>query len=63
MPEISRFFEIIIAMYYKEHAPLHFHVKYGGQRAAFAISDFEIIEGVLPRRAIPLVLEWAFEHR
>jgi hypothetical protein len=44
MPEISRFFGIIIAMYYKEHAPPHFHVKYGGQRAAFAISDLEIIK-------------------
>jgi hypothetical protein len=63
MPEISRFFGIIIAMYYKEHAPPHFHAKYGGQRAAFAISDLEIIEGVLPRRAVSLVLEWAFEHR
>ena len=63
MPEISRFFGIIIAMYYKEHAPPHFHAKYGGQRAAFAISDLEIIEGFLPRRAVSLVLEWAFEHR
>ncbi|MBI5603397.1 MAG: DUF4160 domain-containing protein [Deltaproteobacteria bacterium] len=63
MPEISRFFGIVIAMYYKEHAPPHFHAKYAGQRAAFAISDLGIIEGSLPRRAISLVLEWAFEHR
>jgi len=63
MPEISRFFGIIIAMYYKEHAPPHFHAKYAGQRAAFAISDLRIIEGSLPRRAISLVLEWAFLHR
>jgi hypothetical protein len=63
MPEISRFFGIIIAMYYKEHTPPHFHAKYAGQRAAFVISDLEIIEGSLPRRAVSLVLEWAFEHR
>jgi len=63
MPEISRFFGIVVYMYYKEHAPPHFHAKYAGQRAAFAISDLRIIEGVLPRRAISLVLEWAFEHR
>jgi hypothetical protein len=63
MPEISRFFGIIIAMYYKEHTPPHFHTKYAGQRAAFAISNLEILEGFLPRRAVALVLEWAFEHR
>lgn len=63
MPEISRFFGIVIAMYYKEHAPPHFHAKYAGDRAAFAIPDLSIIEGRLPRRAVSLVLEWAFEHR
>lgn len=63
MPEISRFFGIIIAMYYKEHVPPHFHAKYAAQRAVFAIPDLRIIEGSLPRRAISLVLEWAFLHR
>lgn len=63
MPEICRFFGIVIAMYYKEHAPPHFHAKYAGQRAAFGISDLRIIEGGLPRRAVSLVLEWAFERR
>ena len=63
MPEVSRFFGIIVAMYYKEHAPPHFHAKYAGQRAAFSIQDLEIIEGHLPRRAVSLVLEWAFQHR
>ena len=63
MPEISRFFGIVVYMYYKEHAPPHFHAKYAGERAAFAISDLRIVEGILPRRAISLVLEWAFEHR
>jgi hypothetical protein len=63
MPEISRFFGIIIAMYYREHAPPHFHAKYAGHRAAFAISDLRITEGSLPGRAISLVLEWAFLHR
>lgn len=63
MPEISRFFGIVIAMYYNEHAPPHFHAKYAGQRAAFSIPELQIIEGDLPRRAISLVLEWAFLHR
>jgi hypothetical protein len=57
MPEISRFFGIVIAMYYKEHAPPHFHAKYAGQRAAFSISDLQMIEGRLPRRAVSLILE------
>ena len=63
MPEISRFFGIVIAMYFKEHAPPHFHVKYEEQRAAFSILDLRIIEGSLPRRVAALVLEWAYEHR
>ena len=63
MPEISRFLGIIIAMYYQDHQPPHFHAKYGGQRAVFTISDLRMIEGELPGRIISLVLEWAFDHR
>jgi len=65
MPEISRFFGIVIAMYHREHAPPHFHAKYAkyaGERAAFAIGDLRMTEGNLPRRAVSLVLEWAFQH-
>lgn len=63
MPEISRFFGILITMYYRDHAPPHFHVKYGGHRGAFSIQEMSLIEGSLPRRVTSLVLEWAFEHR
>jgi len=63
MPEISRFLGIVIAMYFKEHAPPHFHAKYGAQRAAFSIDDLRLIEGKLPPRVVSLVLEWAFQHR
>jgi hypothetical protein len=63
MPEISRFLGIVIAMYFKEHAPPHFHAKYGGQRAAFTINDLNLLEGKLPPRIVSLVLEWAFNHR
>lgn len=38
MPEISRFLGIIIAMYYKEHEPPHFHAKYGNQSGVFSIA-------------------------
>lgn len=63
MPEISRFLGIVIAMYFKEHAPPHFHAKYGGQRAAFSIRDLRLLEGKLPPRIVAFVLEWAFQHR
>ena len=63
MPEISRFFGIIIFMYFDEHNPPHFHVKYGEERAVLSISELKVIEGQLSRRALALVLEWANEHR
>lgn len=63
MPEISRFLGIVIAMYYREHQPPHFHAKYGDQTGVFSIADLKLIEGSLPNRVISLVLEWAFEHR
>jgi hypothetical protein len=63
MPEVSRFLGIVIAMYFKEHGPPHFHAKYGGQRAAFSIEDLRLVEGKLPQRVVSLVLEWASEHR
>jgi hypothetical protein len=62
MPEISRFFGIIITLYYNDHAPAHFHVRYGGQKAVVTIEDFLIIEGSLSPRARALVLEWAALH-
>lgn len=63
MPEVSRFYGIVIAIYYKDHPPPHFHAKYGGQTGVFSIEDLRMIEGQLPKRVISLVLEWAFEHR
>ena len=63
MPEICRFLGIVISMYYTEHAPPHFHAKYGEYRGAFSISDLKLIEGELPKRITSLILEWAFEHR
>lgn len=63
MPEISRFLGIIIAMYYNDHAPPHFHAKYGDHVAAIAIDSGEIIEGRLPPRVLGLVQEWREYHR
>jgi len=63
VPEISRFFGIIITMYYNDHAPPHFHVRYGEQRALVAIETLTVIHGQLSPRALGLVTEWAGLHR
>lgn len=63
MPEISRFFGIVIAMSYNDHAPPHFHARYGNHKAIFAIHDMRLLAGSLPPRVLGLVMEWAAIHR
>ena len=63
MPEISRFYGIIIMLYINEHNPPHFHVKYAEYLAEVDIQTLKLIRGNLPKRAYSLVLEWAAEHR
>ncbi|MEO6831471.1 MAG: DUF4160 domain-containing protein [Chitinophagaceae bacterium] len=62
MPEISRFYSIIIKMYFGDHLPAHFHAQYGEDTAQIRISDFGIEEGSLPPKALSLVVEWAAIH-
>jgi len=63
MPTISRFFGIIIRMYFDDHGPPHFHAVYGQDEASLSIETLSVIDGALPRRALSLVLEWASAHR
>ena len=63
MPEISRFFGMVIAMYYNDHAPPHFHVRYAEQKAIVGIDSLEVLEGKLSPKARALVLEWAEAHQ
>jgi hypothetical protein len=63
MPEISRFFGIVIAMFYNDHQPSHFHVRYGEQRAIISIEGLNVLEGKLSPRALGLVMEWAALHQ
>ena len=63
MPEISRFYGLIIKMFFKDHNPPHFHAEYGDDEAIVDIQTLEIIEGKLPNRAKLLVIEWAILHR
>jgi hypothetical protein len=50
-------------MYYNDHSPPHFHAKYSGSEASFAIETLEQMEGQLHQRARAMVLEWASLHR
>jgi len=54
VPIISRFYGILIAMYFNDHNPPHFHAKYSGDEALFNF-DGEILEGKLPKRAVKFV--------
>lgn len=63
MPEICRFYGIIIAMFYEDHNPPHFHARYGNDQAVIKIDDFMVLEGFLPPRALGLVVEWAARHK
>lgn len=62
MPEISRFLGIIIAMYYRDHAPPHFHAKYGQYEMTVEIETGKT-EGQFPKRAKNLVIEWYQLHQ
>ena len=63
MPRISTFYGIAIYLYYRDHAPPQFHAIYGEFEAEVAIETAEVLDGRLPRRARPLVTDWAVAHR
>jgi hypothetical protein len=63
MPEISRFFGIVIKMYFSDHEPPHFHAEYGEHQAVIDIHRLTVIGGSLPPRALGLVIEWASQHQ
>ncbi len=63
MPEISRFYGIIIRLYFDDHSPPHFHAEYGEDEALRNIHTLAIISGHLPGRAFGLVVEWALLHQ
>ena len=63
MPEISRFFGIIIAMFFEDHQPPHFHARYGEHQVIIKIADLSILDGSFPPRAVGLVMEWASIHQ
>jgi hypothetical protein len=63
MPEISRFLGMIITMYYNDHPPPHFHVRYNKQKAIIDLNNLSILQGKLSPRVLGLVVEWATLHQ
>ena len=63
MPEISRFYGILIKMFFDEHNPPHFHAIYGEYNGMFELNPLQMTEGDLPKNAKRMVLEWAQEHK
>jgi hypothetical protein len=63
VPEISRFFGIVIRMNFNDHAPPHFHARYGNENVAIEIATLTVIAGNLAPRALGLVMEWAAKHQ
>ena len=63
MPEISRFYGIVIKMFFDDHNPPHFHAIYGEHEVLVDINTFAVFAGLLPPRALGLVIEWATLHR
>ena len=59
MPEISRFFGIVVRMYYDDHPPPHFHAEYAGQKVVIDINSLSSIGGDIPPRVLGLLTEWA----
>lgn len=61
MPELSRFLGIVIYLYYRDHAPPHFHAIYGDYEIVVDIAS-GTVTGKFPRRALKAVLEWYEMH-
>jgi len=63
MPELSRFYGIVIKLFFDDHPPPHFHATYGEYEALVRIELLGVIAGTLPPRAMGLVIEWASLHQ
>lgn len=63
MPEISRFYGIVVKMYFRDHSPPHFHAEYSGSEMIVDIQSLSVLAGHLPARATRMVLEWAALHQ
>lgn len=65
MPEICRFYGIIVRMFSidNDHPPKHIHIKYAEYEAVMELESLNIVDGSLPKRARMLAREWAEIHQ
>ncbi len=64
MPEVTRFYGIVIKIFFlREDTPPHFHAVYGEKNGIFEISTLEMLEGDLPKKAQSLIVEWASNYQ
>ncbi len=63
MPELCRFFGIIIRMFADDHNPPHIHAFYGDGQMEVAIRPIRVLKGALPHRARSMVIEWTGLHQ
>ncbi len=63
MPEISRFYGIVIYMFSNDHNPPHFHARYGEFEILVNINNLSVLYGKFPSRALGLTIEWASLHQ
>ncbi|MGV3602348.1 MAG: DUF4160 domain-containing protein [Dyadobacter fermentans] len=63
MPEISRFFGIIIRMFFDDHNPPHFHAEFQEHRAIIEIQGARLLDGYLPPKQLKQVQVWALLHQ
>lgn len=62
MPEISRFFGVVVRMFHRDHFPPHFHAEYGDDEVLINVDTLMVYRGQLPARVLAMVLEWAAVH-
>jgi hypothetical protein len=63
MPQVSRFSGIVVTMYFNDHDPPHFHVRYGEYRATVGLDPITMLSGELPTRVRGVIIEWAHARR
>ena len=63
MPTISRFFGIVIAMYFDDHDPPHFYARHPNGEAKIRIDTLEPLDSTLQRGQLRIVLAWAELHQ
>ena len=63
MPEISKFYNIRVTMYYNDHQPPHFHAFYGGEEVVISIDTLDVITGSIQSKQLKMLLGWAAFHQ